>query len=116
MTGSTDSEDLEIRIIRELTAIRLELQELRQLHASSELKFKIAIAEHQTHCPLMSKHLITKETCYADWQDCYQRHKKETGKGFDLWFERGKRLLVLAGTVYIVASNINWQAIIGGLK
>lgn len=109
---STNSEDIEIRIIRELTDIKLELQELRQMHTNSELKVKMAINEHQTSCPMMHKKPLLEGQSFEEWKRCHDRHIKETGKSFDIWFDRGKKLVVLIGALWILLSTVNWSMLL----
>ena len=113
---STNQEDIEIRIIRELTDIKLELQELRQMHTNSELKVKMAISDHQAQCPMMHKKPLLEGHAYEEWKKCHEIHTKETGKNFDIAYDRIKKLIVVAGAAYIIASGVNWAAVISVVK
>lgn len=115
-SDSTNQEDIEIRIIRELTDIKLELQELRQMHTNSELKVKMAISDHQTQCPMMHKKPLLEGHSYEEWKKCHEIHTKETGKSFDVAYDRIKKLIMVAGAAYIIASNINWAAVLSVVK
>lgn len=113
---SANQEDIEIRLMRELTDIKLQLQRVESLFNNAEMRFKMAIAEHQTHCPMMHKKVLTEGDCYSDWKMCHDRHIKESGKKFDIGYERIKKILVAAGALWIMASTVNWHGILQAVK
>ena len=50
MTDSQNQEDLEIRILKELTEIRLAMQLIKSDMENSELRFDAAIVKHKSEC------------------------------------------------------------------
>jgi hypothetical protein len=113
---STNQEDIEIRIIRELTDIKLELQELRQMHTNSELKVKMAISDHQAQCPMMHKKPLLEGHAYEEWKKCHEIHAKETGKNFDIWYDRSKKIGVGILFIYAILKSINADKLMELLK
>ena len=115
-TTKTADEDLEIRTLKDLHEIKLEIQEIKALINNSNLQFKMAISEHQAQCPMMHKDFLLKSDCFPAWKECYAQHAKETGKTFDLWYERGKKIIIATGALWIMASTINWTAVLQIVK
>ena len=111
MTDSHTGEDLEIRIVRELTEIKLEIQSLKHQISNTDLQLSCKIADHQANCPMMAKQVLTRDQYYPEWLECHKRYSTEQAKGFDVWYERGKKIITIAGAIYIIAININWQGI-----
>lgn len=113
---STNQEDIEIRIIRELTDIKLELQELRQMHTNSELKVKMAISDHQAQCPMMHKKPLLEGQAYEEWKKCHAIHTKENGKSFDIWYDRSKKIGIAVLFLYAVLQSVNVDKVAELLK
>lgn len=113
---STNSEDLEIRLMKELHEIKLQLQEVKTMFGNSQLQVKMAIAEHQTNCPMMYKKPLLEGQSYEEWKRCHAMHTKETGKSFDIWFDRGKKLVVLIGALWILLSTVNWSVLLKAVQ
>lgn len=113
---SNNQEDIEVRLTKELSDIKVQLQELKSMLSHSESRFKIAIMEHQTQCPMMHKKPLLEGHSYEEWKKCHEIHTKETGKSFDVAYDRIKKLIVVAGAAYIIASNINWAAVLSVVK
>lgn len=113
MTDSHTGEDLEIRIVRELTEIKLEIQALKHQISNTDLQLSCKIAEHQANCPMMAKQVLTRDQCYTEWVDCHKRYNTEQRSIFATWFDIGKKIIAIVGAGYIVAININWKNILG---
>ena len=113
---STNQEDIEIRLMRELTDIKLQLQRVESLFTNTEMRFKMAIAEHQTHCPMMHKRVLTEGDAFPEWKACHEKYIKESGKRFDIGYERIKKILVAAGALWIMLSTVNWNGILQAVK
>ena len=115
-TTKTADEDLEIRTLKDLHEIKLEIQEIKALINNSNLQFKMAISEHQAQCPMMHKDFLLRSDCFPAWKECYAQHAKETGKTFDLWYERGKKITITIGALWIMASSVNWRSVLEIIK
>lgn len=113
---SNNQEDIEVRLTKELSDIKVQLQELKSMLSHSESRFKIAIMEHQTQCPMMHKKPLLEGHSYEEWKKCHEIHTKETGKSFDVAYDRIKKLIVVAGAAYIIASGVNWAAVLSVVK
>lgn len=113
---SNNQEDIEVRLTKELSDIKVQLQELKSMLSHSESRFKIAIMEHQTQCPMMHKRPLLEGQSYEEWKKCQAIHAKETGRSFDVAYDRIKKLMIVAGAAYIIASGVNWAAVISVVK
>lgn len=113
---SGNQEDIEVRLTKELSDIKVQLQELKSMLSHSESRFKIAIMEHQTQCPMMHKKPLLEGQAYEEWKKCHLQHIEENGRSFDLWYDRIKKLVVVAGAAYIIASSVNWAAVLSVVK
>jgi hypothetical protein len=113
---TTNQEDIEIRIIRELTDIKLELQELRQMHTNSELKVKMSISEHQAQCPMMHKRPVLEGQSYEEWKKCQAQHIKESGRSFDIWYDRTKKIGIAVLFIYAILQSVNAEKLMELLK
>jgi len=103
----TSDEELEIRTLRDLHEIKLEIQEIKALINNNQMQFKIQLAEHQAQCPMMHKDVLLKSDCYTAWKDCYNQHTAETGKTFDKYFERAKKIGIALIIAYAALSNMD---------
>lgn len=113
---STNQEDIEVRLTKELSDIKVQLQELKSMLSHSESRFKIAIMEHQTNCPMMHKKPLLEGQAYEEWKKCHQQHTKETGRSFDIWYDRSKKIGIVFLFVYAILQNINIDKIAEILK
>ena len=113
---SNNQEDIEVRLTKELSDIKVQLQELKSMLSHSESRFKIAIMEHQTQCPMMHKTPLLEGHSYEEWKKCHEIHTKETGKSFDVAYDRIKKLIIAGGALYIIGSGVNWAAVLSVVK
>jgi hypothetical protein len=50
MSDSQNNEDLEIRILKELTEIRIEVQQIKSGFENTDLRLEVAINQHKNEC------------------------------------------------------------------
>jgi len=92
MTDSQNSEDLEIRILRELTEIKLDVQQIKSGMETTELRLEVAINQHKTDCWKCNE--FVKISDFENKIDDYLTKKQ---KRFILFAEFIKSIVYTAG-------------------